>query len=114
MFNSIAIKNLDAINVVAKNSAIDIKADFKNFFTLNFNHEDVESRLVAERRGDVGLTSRFSFFLKFLFLKVDLALYTNIMYFKDTVLVPLTLHLPKSSSNMCKIIAASYIAGTRC
>jgi hypothetical protein len=79
---------------IASASNQSIRADIRNFFTLNFDKKDVESRLLDIKSGPVGLIGRLTFYLRLLFLKIDLQLNTAVSFFENSVYVPMVINFP--------------------
>ncbi len=75
----------------------DIRADFKNFFNMHFTADNVGSKVVAERNGAAASVARLSFDLKMLFLKLDLQLNTDLLFFHDAVFLPMIMKIPRDA-----------------
>ena len=80
--------------LASSNSEQMMRADIKNFFTLVFDKDDVESELVNTRVGPVGLVGRLTFFLRILFFRVDLKLNTDVSFYGDSAYVPMVINFP--------------------
>lgn len=96
MFESITVKDSGQSEgvVPARGSELSIRGDVKNFFTMNFDHSDVESNLKNIRKGPLGVVGILTFYLRVLFFRVNLNLFTEISFFKNSVYVPMLLNLP--------------------
>lgn len=79
---------------VAERSEILINADFKRFFRVIFNSDDIESKLEEFRIGPVGAVASVSFYLKIMFFKIRLALTTDVNFFSDSAYIPMIMFSP--------------------
>ncbi len=77
-----------------ENGGFDIRADFKNFFTMHFTSGNVESKVVAFQEGISGTIVRLSFAMKVLFLRLDLQLATDVLFRRDMAFLPMTMKIP--------------------
>lgn len=93
-FSSIAFRGADGWDVVAEDSRMLIRADVKNFFTMNFDSRQIESHLEESRLGPVGDLARLSFYLRILFFKIDLRLSTDVGFFLDSGHIPMMVNIP--------------------
>ena len=99
-FKSIAFhKNDSKLEEVALDSKMLIHADFKNFFTMNFDSDDITSVLEDKRLGPVGNMARVSFWLKVLFFEIDLKLNTNVGFFAESGHIPMMVSLPVNATD---------------
>lgn len=95
LFENIDIKRPDgSVLSLATDADQFIRADVKNFFTLNFNSQDIEAYIDHERVGAMGMVSELSFFLKILFFKIELKLAPEIHFFPDSIYMPMVVYLP--------------------
>lgn len=86
-----------AMEVFLEDGNFDIRADFKNFFGMHFTSGNVGSRVVANRGGLASALARLSFDLKVLFLKLDLQLNTDLLFFRDAVFLPMIMKIPRDA-----------------
>lgn len=108
LFDEIATLNFDPLKgaeqdsatKLAKKSEILIHADFKNFVTLGFHSDDLESRVEATDEGPIALSARLSFFLRILFFQVKLQLTTDISFFADSGNIPMILYAPTNAKSV--------------
>jgi hypothetical protein len=97
LFQSVVIKGKRDV-VLATDSDLYMKADIKNFFTLNFRSTDIESKIISKRfEPTVGLAA-LGFYLKVLFFKVVLDLTTDVSFFENSASVPMIMTLPIDAS----------------
>lgn len=101
MFETISLNNTENLSqtIIARNSYQLIRCDIKNFFTLNLEASDVEAKIEKEVAGPVGLLGRLSFFLKFLFFKIDLELAPIVLFYDNSVFMPMVMHIPVNAQN---------------
>jgi len=96
MFDKIFVKppGNSEKKIVGFDSAQRIRADVKNFFTMNFSNEDIESKLITTREGPVALLGKLTFYLHILFFKIDMQLNTIVSFYNDSVHMPMTINMP--------------------
>ena len=92
LFDTVRIK--PSPKPIANSSRLIIGNDVVNFFNLVFDSDDIVSKLEKSDMRPVGTAARVSFFLKILFLKIDLALQTDLSFFQDSAHIPMVAHLP--------------------
>jgi hypothetical protein len=68
--------------------------DPKGFFTMEFTNDDVQSFVEATNAGELGLVGRIQFYLKLLFLKIDLKMATVASWFSDSANIPMVMDVP--------------------
>lgn len=94
-FDEISFRNAQGTyDVIAKNSKLMIRADVKNFFTMNFDSDEILSQMEAQRLGPVGNLARLSFFLKIFLFKIRMSLATDVGFFADSGHIPMMVSLP--------------------
>ena len=74
-----------------------IHADFRNFFTLNFDSTNVESLLKDYRTTSQGIEAEVAFYLRLLFFRLKLTLMTDVYFYKDKISIPMVMFLPKNA-----------------
>lgn len=79
---------------VAQRSDLVIVGDVKNFFTLVFDAENFDARIVQKRSGPLGLMGGMEFFLKIMAFRIELALMPEVNFFADALFMPMTMYLP--------------------
>lgn len=79
---------------VANDSRLVIRADVRNFFNMNFDSDQIESRLEASRLGPIANLARVSFYLRILFFKISMSLATDVAFFSDSGHIPMMVNLP--------------------
>ena len=79
---------------IASNSRLIIGNDVINFFNIVFDSDDIVSKLEQSSRREIGTAARVSFYLKILFLKIELALKTDLSFYQDSAHIPMVAHLP--------------------
>lgn len=96
VFDEIQIKTKDSEDFlgVASRSDLVIVGDVKNFFTMVFDAENFDARIVQKRSGPLGLMGGLEFFLKILAFKIELALMPEVNFFHDALFMPMTMYLP--------------------
>ncbi len=97
LFQSIAIKGKPD-QVLATDSDLYIKADIKNFFTLNFQSTDIESKIISKRIEPSVALASLGFYLKVLFFKIVLDLTTDVSFFENSANIPMIMTLPIDAS----------------
>lgn len=94
-FQSIAFRTPSGgYETVALDSRLMIRADVRNFFTMNFDSTEIESRLEDSRLGPVGNLARLSFLLRILFFKIKMSLSTDVAFFDDAGHIPMMVNIP--------------------
>jgi hypothetical protein len=86
-----------SMEVFLEDGNFDIRADFKNFFEMHFTSGNVGSKVVANRDESASALARLSFNLKLLFLKLDLQLNTDLLFFRDAVFLPMIMKIPRDA-----------------
>lgn len=79
---------------IAERSALMIRADVKNFFTMHFDAKEIESHLESHRVGPIGNLARLSFFLRILFFKIKMSLSTDVGFYEDSSHIPMMVNIP--------------------
>jgi hypothetical protein len=83
---------------VASNSDIYIKSDIRNFFTLHFSSDRIESRLMNHRQENFAQLATLGFYLRVLFLKLTLDLRTDVSFYPESAIIPMVMNLPVDAS----------------
>jgi hypothetical protein len=96
LFDKIETKQskLDPASLIAEDSDLYIRADVKNFFTLNFHSDELESKLEQYRIDNLIALANLSFYLRVLFFKLSMDLKTDVAFFEDSAYIPMVLTLP--------------------
>jgi hypothetical protein len=99
IFDSITLnpKSKDSRLIISRNANQLFRADIKNFFTLTFDRDDVESNLQEIVQRPLGILGRLTFFLRILFFKIDLKLNSAVNFFEDSVFVPMIVNFPSDA-----------------
>lgn len=97
LFQSITLKGSPDF-LLAADSDLYIKADIKNFFTLNFHASDIESKMNAKRFHPTVALASLGFYLKVLFFKISLDLNTDVAFFESSATIPMVMTLPVDAS----------------
>ncbi len=84
--------------VVASDSDLYIRSDIKNFFTLNFNSGDIESKLEDYRGESLSQLASLGFYLRVLFFRLTLDLRTDVAFFESSANIPMVMTLPVNAS----------------
>lgn len=92
LFDELTLPGLE-IPVLAT-SRLDILADFKYFFTMNFDENDILSEIRSFRQTGFGAEAQVGFALSVLFLEIDLDLLTDVSISGRRLDIPMTMHLP--------------------
>ena len=99
----------------ARDSQLLIHADVENFFDMNFDSEDIESKLEVSRLGPVANLARVSFYLKILFFRINLSLSTDVGFFEDSGHIPMMINIPVDASDYLNAgsgVLYSWLPGT--
>jgi len=93
LFESVTLKG-DKDFLVSKDSHLYIRSDVKNFFTLDFSSDDIESDLKRKRVEPLAAFASLGFYLKVLFFKITLDLSTDVGFFESSANIPMMMTLP--------------------
>jgi hypothetical protein len=93
LFESVTLKG-DKDFLVAKDSHLYIRSDVKNFFTLDFSSDDIESDLKRKRLEPLAAFASLGFYLKVLFFKITLDLSTDVGFYESSANIPMMMTLP--------------------
>jgi hypothetical protein len=94
-FDSIAFRNAQGgFDEIASDSRLLIRADVRNFFSMQFDSDEIESQLEASRVGAIGNMARVSFFLRILFFKIRMSLSTDVAFYDDSGHIPMQVNIP--------------------
>ncbi len=85
------------MEVFLEDGNFDIRADFKNFFSMHFTSGNVGSKIVGSRNGTASALARLNFELNVLFLQLDLQLNTDLLFFRDSVFLPMIMKIPRDA-----------------
>lgn len=94
LFDKVLIRQKKAKDVSSIGSNITILSDVKNFFTLVFDSDNIESQLESTIDGPLGINGSVSFFVRVLFLKLKLSLSTDVSFYRRSAHIPMVLYLP--------------------
>jgi hypothetical protein len=97
LFKTVTLKGSPDV-VLSSDSNLYIKADIKNFFTLNFLSSDVESKMMTKRIEPTTALASLGFYLKVLFFKIVLDLRTDVAFFESSANIPMVMTLPVDAS----------------
>ncbi len=78
----------------ASNSDLTLHLDIKRFLTLNFTNKNVESYVGRSASGPVGMVGSIDFYLRLLFMKIDLKLGTTVGFYGDSAHIPSIIDVP--------------------
>ncbi len=90
----INMKGTTDFSAVAGKSDLLILADVKNFFTMIFDAENFDARIVRKRNGPLGLMGGMEFYLKIMAFRIELALMPEVNFFNNALFMPMTMFLP--------------------
>ncbi len=98
--NQLLFRNFNLINGdrtinATQNANINLRFDFKKFFTIKFENKDIQSFTNATYTGMLGAIANYKFFLKILFFNIDLSLDTTASFFEDSALIPMVFDVPR-------------------
>lgn len=93
LFDAVTLKG-DREFVVSKDSHLYIRSDVKNFFTLDFSSDDIQSELKRKRFDPLAAFASLSFYLRVLFFKITLDLTTDVGFFESSANIPMVMTLP--------------------
>ena len=94
LFDKVLIRQKNSKEISSINSNITIMSDVKNFFTLIFDSDNIESQLESTINGPLGINGSVSFFVRVLFLKLKLSLSTDVSFYRRSAHIPMVLYLP--------------------
>jgi hypothetical protein len=95
LFESVRIKAKDGTQFeIAKDADLLIRADIKNFFNMQFDSSDIESKMKFSRSEKVGAFATIGFYLNILFFKVSMDLDTDVRFFSSSAHIPMILTTP--------------------
>lgn len=98
-FEQISLKRLGQMpNDIAEDSRLYIHANIRNFFTMTFDSDDIESKLKAYRTGSISNLAQLSFYLRVLFFRINMNLSTDVGFFAKSAHIPMMIHLPIDST----------------
>jgi len=99
LFDSISFKNSNGVPVqVATDADILIRADIKNFFTMQFDSTDIVTQMKAYRIEPFAALASLNFYLKILFFRISLDLETDVQFFKDSAHIPMVITIPRDAN----------------
>jgi hypothetical protein len=84
----------------AYQSDVSIKLDIQNFFTLEFNNDDVETYVIASQPGSLGLIEGVAFFLRLFAIKIDLKISTVASFFEKSASIPMIIDVPRNAPDI--------------
>lgn len=93
-FKSINLKINRSDETIAYDAEQLIRADVKNFFTMNFKAGDVTASLEKDFTGSVSYLALLRFYLKILFFSIDISLTPEVHFFRDSLYMPMSLYSP--------------------
>ncbi|NRA45697.1 MAG: hypothetical protein HRU09_12140 [Oligoflexales bacterium] len=99
LFDKVLISQKNAKTLSSLNSNITILSDIKNFFTLVFDSDNIESQLENTINGPLGINGSVSFFVRVLFLKLRLSLSTDVSFYRRSAHIPMVLYLPVDATS---------------
>lgn len=94
LFKSVFITKSTRRFLAAYHSDINIYSEIPKFFDLHFGSDSIESEISTIHHGPMGLNANVSFFVKILFLRLKLALSTDVSFYADSAHIPMVLYLP--------------------
>lgn len=101
LYESLIAKSSEGALVrAAHQSDVAIRLDIQNFFTLEFNNDDLESYVVASQNGPIGLIESVSFFLRLFAFKIDLEINTVASFFEKSASIPMIVDVPKNAPDV--------------
>jgi hypothetical protein len=93
LFSEVALRS-GSNQVVARDSDLYIRADVRNFFSLNFSSRDIESKMMDHRVEPLAALASLGFYLKILFFRLTLDLRTDVAFFESAANIPMVMTLP--------------------
>ena len=97
-FASIDLNLAGNLKTIASHSEQLIRADVRNFFTMEFTADDISANLEHELPGSVGVLGLLHFYLKILFFSIDLSLTPEVQFYNDSLYMPMSLYSPVDAS----------------
>jgi hypothetical protein len=73
--------------------------DFRNFPTMDFGNERIESYVEHSTVGELGLVSRIQFYLRLLSFKIQLKMATIASFYADSAHIPMRIEIPMDSES---------------
>ncbi len=86
--------------IAVADSDVNIHLDMQNFFTMDFNNDNVESYVRNNMSGPVGMVGSIDFFLRLLFFKIDLKMATTVGFYEDSGHIPTVVDVPRDAPKM--------------
>jgi hypothetical protein len=99
LFESVTLRG-DQEHVISQDSHLYIRSDVKNFFTLDFSSDDIESQLKHKRIDPLAAFASLGFYLKVLFFKITLDLTTDVVFYERSANIPMMMTLPVNAYDM--------------
>lgn len=99
--------------VLGTNSDQYLRVDIRNFFTLNFNSDDIKAIINTEGRGPLTLMGNLSFFLRILFFQIELELEPVVLFFKDSIYMPMVIYIPLNARKYLNPLSGLYYTFTK-
>lgn len=81
-------------------SSFYLKLNLKYFFAISVNHNDVNSELEAYKVGPIRAIARVDFSYRLMSMKMDLGMYTEVVFFENSIFLPAILENPINSESI--------------
>ena len=99
LFHSVFMTGSTRRFLAAFHSDINIYSEIPGFFDLHFGAGSIESEISSVYEGVLGINANVSFFVRVLFLRLQLSLSTDVSFYKDAAYIPMVLYLPVDPKN---------------
>ncbi len=81
-------------------SSFYLKLNLKYFFAISVNHSDVNSELEAYKVGPIRAIARVDFSYRLMSMKMNLGMYTEVVFFENSIFLPAILENPINSESI--------------
>jgi hypothetical protein len=99
LFQKILLKSDSDVDVeIATDADLLIRSDIKRFFSMQFDSDDIESKLKHTRPDTFASFATLGFYLNILFFKISLDLDTDARFYEDSAHIPMTLTVPVNAT----------------
>ena len=102
LFTESYFKVADKWELVAKNAGFNMYLNPKRFIPINFDDTRVQTKMHEFKSGANALSASLSFYLKFLFFKINLRTDSNATFFENSVHLPMVFKVPFDVKNRLK------------
>lgn len=90
----------DPLQKLLSSSTFYLKLNLKYFFSISINHNDINSDLEEHKVGPVRAIARVNFNYKIMAMKIDLGMYTEVVFFKNAIFLPAIMENPIDAKSL--------------